>query len=77
MTYDAAKQQSRGNGSSPAGRPAKGRRKDDWLMRPGLRVAILAAPAMGKRAGRRSKVVRGNDEMPENSACLVVGTDSA
>jgi hypothetical protein len=49
----------------------------DWLLRPGLLVAILAAPAMGRRAGRRSKVVRGNDEMRENSACLVVGTDSA
>jgi hypothetical protein len=49
----------------------------DWLLRPGLLVAILAAPAMGRRAGRRSKVVRGNDEMQENSACPVVGTDSA
>jgi hypothetical protein len=54
-----------------------GRRMGDWLLRPGLLVAILAAPAMGRRAGRRSKVVRGNDEMQENSACPVVGTDSA
>jgi hypothetical protein len=50
---------------------------NDWLMRPGLRVVILAAPAMGRLAGRRSMVVRGHDEMPENSACLMVGTDSA
>ena len=77
MTYDAAKQQSRGVGRSLAGQATRGRRMGDWLLRPGLLVAILAAPAMGRRAGRRSKVVRGNDEMQENSACPVVGTDSA